>query len=281
MKLLKIIESSILCLRFPFLYPRNRFSGLHYTNWKMFNFVGNWKPQSYDIIWFQPTTEKKGWTMTTHRINDFREYSILVMNNKVSIQNNRKIVWEKPFSYFGEGEIKGITKNDDNKLCLVVSEDFKRNENNQWLVTIIHSKWLYKLCNLVDWIHEHPVQWLHFIPTFTELDAMETGWKNAFGIQMCKEIKVALKKNNCLRKYRITQIKEKYGSLRWYDAGAPKEVYEIISKYEQISAKTCIICGKPAEYISKGWISPYCGNCIGNRNYTKIGENNYDEMVRE
>lgn len=279
MKFLKIIESSILCLRFPFLYPRNRFSDLHYTNWKMFNFVGNWKSQTYDIIWFHPTTEKKGGPMVTQRINDFREYTILVKDNKVSIRNKKKIIWEKPFSYFGEGEIKGITRNSDNKLCLSVSEDFKRNESNQWLITIIHSKWLYKICNIVDWIHEHPVQWLHFIPTFTELDAMETGWRNAFGIQMCKEIKTALKKNNCLRKYRITQIKEKYGSLRWYDTGAPEEVHKIISKYEQISAKTCIICGKSAKYISKGWISPYCENCIGNRNYTKIGEENYDEMV--
>ena len=92
MKFLKIIESSILCLRFPFLYPRNRFSGLHYTNWKIFNFVGNWKPQTYDIIWFQPTTEKKGWPIITQRINDFREYTILVKDNKVSIRNNKKII---------------------------------------------------------------------------------------------------------------------------------------------------------------------------------------------
>lgn len=242
MKFLKIIESSILCLRFPFLYPRNRFSDLHYTNWKMFNFVGNWKPQTYDTICFRSTTEKKGWPIITQRINYFREYIILVKDNKVSIRNNKKIIWEKPFSYFGEGEIKGITKNDDNKLCLVVSEDFKRNEHNQWLVTIIHSKWLYKICNIIDWIHKHPVQWLHFIPTYTELDAMEPGWRKTFGIKMCKEIKTALKKNNCLRKYRITQIKEKFGTLRWYDTGAPKEVYNIISKYEQISAKTCIDC---------------------------------------
>ena len=27
----KAIQSSILCIRFPFLYPRNRFTGLHYN----------------------------------------------------------------------------------------------------------------------------------------------------------------------------------------------------------------------------------------------------------
>ena len=39
MNLLKIvyntIQSSILCIRFPFLYPRNRFTGLHYNNWRI------------------------------------------------------------------------------------------------------------------------------------------------------------------------------------------------------------------------------------------------------
>ena len=30
-----ILKSSYFCMRFPFLYPRNRFSGRHYTNWKL------------------------------------------------------------------------------------------------------------------------------------------------------------------------------------------------------------------------------------------------------
>ena len=34
----RIIKSSILCIRFPFLYPRNRFTGLHYNNWKIQNY---------------------------------------------------------------------------------------------------------------------------------------------------------------------------------------------------------------------------------------------------
>lgn len=29
------VKSTYLCIRFPFLYPRNRFSGRHYTNWKL------------------------------------------------------------------------------------------------------------------------------------------------------------------------------------------------------------------------------------------------------
>mgnify|MGYP003310314085 CR=1 FL=1 len=32
-KIWKALKSTILCLRFPFLYPRNRFTDKHYNNW--------------------------------------------------------------------------------------------------------------------------------------------------------------------------------------------------------------------------------------------------------
>lgn len=114
--------------------------------------------------------------------------------------------------------------------------------------------WFWVVWFVAEWIL--PI--FHCIPTYTELDEMEPGWRKAFGIQMCDEIKVALKKNHYLYKYRIMQIKEKFGTLRWYDDGAPQEVCDIINKYEDLSWNTCIVCGKPSELISSGWISPYC-----------------------
>lgn len=97
---------------------------------------------------------------------------------------------------------------------------------------------------------------------YTELDVMPDGWRIAFGEQMCQEIKDALIEIDYLDKYRITQIKEKYGMLRWYDFGGSRKIYDIISKYEGISQVTCIYCGKPATKITTGWISPYCDDCV-------------------
>lgn len=97
---------------------------------------------------------------------------------------------------------------------------------------------------------------------YTELDDMPDGWRIAFGDQLLEELKQELVESGHLEDYRITQIKEKYGSLRWYDiGGTEKWDTEIFPKYEDLSARTCIICGKPAEWISKGWISPYCDDC--------------------
>ncbi len=42
----------------------------------------------------------------------------------------------------------------------------------------------------------------------TELDTMPTGWRIAFGEELCKEIMAELTQNNCVDSYRIVQIKE-------------------------------------------------------------------------
>ena len=109
-----------------------------------------------------------------------------------------------------------------------------------------------------DWRYTQPYSW-------TELDCMPSGWRKAFGLQMCEEIREELIKFNYLDKYRITQIKEKYGELRWYDFGAPKDskVWDIIEKYSEISTHTCICCGCPAEIIdNRGWLEPICDSCL-------------------
>jgi len=178
--------------------------------------------------------------------------------------------------------------------------------------------------------------------SYTELDDLPDGWRIAWGDQICEEIKEELVKYDFLDKYRITQIKEKYGTLRWYDNGTPigklsedyvpvdkkftddtkikydtdnevlieissdnyfSRFYEengeyktrtseeynelnkdcithygiykilerckinwIISKYEKLSAETCIKCGKQdvPMYESKGWINYLCKECAQN-----------------
>jgi hypothetical protein len=44
--------------------------------------------------------------------------------------------------------------------------------------------------------------------------------------------------------------------------------------------KTCGVCGRPATKLSKGWIYPYCDDCVNpDREYTDINKaygNNID-----
>lgn len=138
-------------------------------------------------------------------------------------------------------------------------------------------EYIYKFIN---WIWNNIIDNICILPSYTELDAMPVGWRNSFGMQMCKDIRRSLlytyvdplpkdapfmhtllcywKGIKLLYSYRIEQIKEKYGTLRWYDYNSTRDVEDIILKYEDISAKTCIECGKPATKMSTGWICPYC-----------------------
>jgi len=61
--------------------------------------------------------------------------------------------------------------------------------------------------------------------------------------------------------FTIDQIKEKFGGLRFYVDGATDEVYELISKTEELSYKTCEGCGKPGKPNAGGWIITLCDEC--------------------
>jgi|SRR3982751_3212382 len=57
----------------------------------------------------------------------------------------------------------------------------------------------------------------------------------------------------------VTQVKEKYGTLRFYMSTATDEMHDIIDKYEELSVKTCEVCGNPGSIDhTKGWLSATC-----------------------
>jgi hypothetical protein len=58
--------------------------------------------------------------------------------------------------------------------------------------------------------------------------------------------------------YRAAQVKEKFGSLRFYLACAPEEAYKIVEEAERKSAKICEVCGKPGKLLEGGWLYTAC-----------------------
>lgn len=67
----------------------------------------------------------------------------------------------------------------------------------------------------------------------------------------------------------VMQVKEKFGSLRYYMAGMPEcianDVYAVIDEAEDKSGKTCELCGNPGEVIPGGWITVRCKTCAGSK----------------
>lgn len=116
--------------------------------------------------------------------------------------------------------------------------------------------WLIRRSRFTDEIIDEAYEW-------TELDDMPDGWRTAFGEQMCKEMndEMLTWPEDEYNSFRILDIKEKYGALRVYVRHETPKLHEIIQKYSRISENICIDCGKPAHWISKGWICPYCDDC--------------------
>jgi hypothetical protein len=57
--------------------------------------------------------------------------------------------------------------------------------------------------------------------------------------------------------YEITQIKEKYGTLRFYGV-FPDDMYRKVGEAERLSAKTCYTCGKSGKTYYMGWCQTLC-----------------------
>ena len=109
---------------------------------------------------------------------------------------------------------------------------------------------------------EHNVTWL---------DDLEPGWYEAFGKELCEELAEAIEEDGS-NEFEIIQIKEKFGALRFYAAGYGLKTRDVIAKYEELSKYVCGHCGKPAKYITTGWIYPLCEYCIEeiNGHYAEI-----------
>lgn len=271
-KILGIINSIVLCFRFPFLYPRNRFSGKHevYISWimRLYNKLYKKSKDKFQLLFIfhkDPDEFKNGsfsYKEDNYTISLTNDGIIRILGPKESSEYNLQQHVGKDFRFLGIEPGKNFMG--DSIICYHISKNEVSIHNYGFAfktLEIVKNKFYHRLSNILDWIYENIIQPVCFIPTYTELDAMPKGWRKCFGISICKEIKASLKRHNCLKEYRITQIKEKFGGLRWYNAAAPEEVYKIIQKYEYISEKTCIVCGRPATKISTGYISPYCDDC--------------------
>ena len=142
-----------------------------------------------------------------------------------------------------------------------------KKERRAWKKDMLANK---RLCKKYPWLRLR--NWygkLDKTYDCTELDQMPRGWRKCFGMMMVKEIDNELRKYHCRHKYGIMEIKEKWGSLRWYDYNQPQErdIQNIIDKYSAISEHVCIRCGKvDVPLVGDSWVMPVCQDCYAYTN---------------
>lgn len=115
---------------------------------------------------------------------------------------------------------------------------------------------------------------------FTEMDLIPDGWRKALGKRLCEDISKAfrergIKKSEWASLITWEDIKEKWGMLCLY-AAAPDYILDILDRYEHESICYCMHCGKPARYVTKGWISYLCPNC-----FADIGKEKGERLTME
>lgn len=78
------------------------------------------------------------------------------------------------------------------------------------------------------------------------------GWKSLYEplIDLCKQEGVE-----------IAQIKEKFGTLRFYVASAPDHIYDAIDEAEKKSETMCEKCGDAGSIKTDGWMRTLCAKC--------------------
>lgn len=55
-----------------------------------------------------------------------------------------------------------------------------------------------------------------------------------------------------------TQVKEKFGGLRFYYSGGDDEIDAYVTFAEVLSERTCDVCGAPGKQSGGGWIATRC-----------------------
>lgn len=96
--------------------------------------------------------------------------------------------------------------------------------------------------------------------SYNEWQALELGWQVNFGWKFLHELNILVQSLEHPDNFRIFQIKEKFGELRFY-CSSDKAIDQLINDYTALSRTICIRCGKPATVARTGWISFYCDDC--------------------
>jgi len=83
------------------------------------------------------------------------------------------------------------------------------------------------------------------------------GWFNIINM-LCRNIQSHLNWKKEIPQVVVTQVKEKFGSLRFYYDGGDEYVSGLVDMAEAISEVTCEVCGEPGEARQVGWHKVLC-----------------------
>ena len=89
------------------------------------------------------------------------------------------------------------------------------------------------------------------------------GWSDLL-LDLCIKIEAILDRNPDNEMFSV-QVKEKYGTLRFYMSIETDEISDLIEEAEALSSQTCERCGSPGELRGSKWMEVRCNQCYQER----------------
>ena len=93
------------------------------------------------------------------------------------------------------------------------------------------------------------------------------GWANIIS-DLSDKIERILEKKDDEREMFAVQVKEKYGTLRFYMSCETDEIFDLIRDTEALSSQTCEVCGRHAKMRHTRWIrwiEVRCDECYNDK----------------
>jgi hypothetical protein len=110
--------------------------------------------------------------------------------------------------------------------------------------------------------------------------AVGAGWANIL-VQLCQNIQHHLDWKNrdgeVITQVTIQQVKEKFGSLRFYYQGGDEYIHGLVSMAESMTGITCEECGNPGETRHGGWIRVLCNTCEADLEERKLLKSGFEQ----
>jgi len=131
------------------------------------------------------------------------------------------------------------------------------------------ARWLY--FKLLRWYPRWPTRYIEWvgwsIPRGAGLECVGRGWAGLVG--RCYDV---TDRHHVV----VTQVKEKFGGLRFYVGSAMPGVFDQIDEITKESYKICERCGEPGVPRKGGWILTLCDACDATRGEWRWARNAQD-----
>lgn len=108
------------------------------------------------------------------------------------------------------------------------------------------------LCALIKWRVESTSKTIQLYQTWLQEENLNDNLKHQYTIMLENA------KRNNVDPVRAVQVKEKFGTLRFYTNSVSPEIDAYINFAENMSAITCDVCGNKGKINEGGWLKVRC-----------------------